>query len=120
MDGLSAIYDKNKNTSEGNDIKEDEPLSITSAETNGRIFANQVFPKGAIKTVMERVALADAYDATQALTRLSKAYSTTRKQYYQAAADYNSIQKQRVAYKKSLLMKSLQAIKPLKPKEEQG
>lgn len=81
-------------------MKEDEPLAITSAETNGRLFANAAFQNNTMSGV-DKLVLSDAYDFTQAVTRLSKEYSKTRADYYKEAQDYNTVRSTRMEYKKA-------------------
>ena len=100
IDGVLAIFSKDTNTSKGEDLKEDEPLTITSAETNGRLFANAAFQNNTMSGV-DKLVLSDAYDFTQAVTRLSKEYSKTRADYYKEAQEYNKVRSTRMEYKKA-------------------
>ena len=100
IDGVLAIFSKDTNTSKGEDLKEDEPLKITSAETNGRLFANAAFEAQGMSGV-DKMVLSDAYDFTQAVTRLSKEYSKSRADYYKEAQEYNQVRSTRMEYKKA-------------------
>lgn len=100
IDGVLAIFSKDTNTSKGEDLKEDEPLKITSAETNGRLFANAAFEAQGMNGV-DKLMLSDAYDFTQAVTRLSKEYSKSRADYYKEAQEYNQVRSTRMEYKKA-------------------
>ena len=100
IDGVLAIFSKDTNTSKGEDLKKEEPLTIAPAETNGRLFANAAFEAKGMSGV-DKLMLSDAYDFTQAVTRLSKEYSRTRADYYKEAQEYNKIRSTRMEYKKA-------------------
>lgn len=112
MEGLSGIFTKDKDTAQGNDLKKEEPLTISQTESDGRDFANQVFQANS-NSGLEHIVLADAYDQTQALTRLSKIYSKTRKDYYDEAIAYNKTQQQRVEHKKKYVLNALDSVQKL-------
>lgn len=119
LGSMSSMLSKGDRTASGEtDDKTPEELpqkeGMAALSTDGRAIANAVFTSVHAKMPAELLAMSDAYDATQACTRMAKLYNRDRKDFYDLASRDLDTRKSRLAYKQGLILAMLSETKEAK------
>lgn len=112
LGAMSSMLSKGDRTAAGetdDKTPEEAPQKegMQALSTDGRTIANAVFTSVHAKMPAELLAMANAYDTTQACTRMAKLYSRARKDFYDLASRDLDTRKSRIAYKQGLILAML-------------
>lgn len=100
LDQLADLLRRNDRTADG---RADGPPDLARLDVDGAELADAVFPPGVLRIPAEQIALAEAYDTTQACARLARLHAMTRAGFYRRAAEATAIRVNRLEYRKILL-----------------
>lgn len=119
LGAMSSMLSKGDRTASGetDDKTPDESpqrSGMSALSTDGRNIANAVFTATHAKMPAELLAMANAYETTQACTRMARLYSRARKDFYDISAVDLETRKSRIAYKQGLVLAMLQNSKKAK------
>lgn len=100
LDELAALLRRNDETAAG---RAGVPPDLARLDVDGADLADAVFPPGVLRIPAEQIALAEAYDTTQACARLARLHAMSRADFYRRAAGATPIRVNRLEYRKILL-----------------
>lgn len=120
LSGVGGLLVKGSNTAGGktDDKTPDEPAqtkAMASMSTDARKIANAAFSMATLRTPAELLATGDAYDVTQACTRIAKVYAFTRSDYYAQAKRDLETRRKRLALKQLVTQKTMEAVDRVNP-----
>ena len=111
-DALEALLSLGIRTASGEAVG---TVSLEGLKTDGRTFANALFPKGIPRLPSETLSVGSLYDTSQAWARMASSISMTRKDYYVQAAKDAEIRFSRLKYERFLHTGALNvSVKPHK------
>lgn len=106
-ENLCKAVKKNSDTLQGNEIDEDDPLSISDLESDASELADTLFSTGGTMTTAARMAVGEVYDMIQGVTRISQVYSMSREEQMKNAVADKAVDQERYSYKSSLALAAL-------------
>ena len=109
LGSMSSMLSKGDRTASG-ETDDKTPEELPQKEG----MANAVFTSVHAKMPAELLAMSDAYDATQACTRMARLYNRDRKDFYDLASRDLDTRKSRLAYKQGLILAMLSGTKEAK------